>query len=179
MALISLGKNAAMLERLSPPLSIPDGASAELLAVREDANDKIKKTKGDIQKSLTPWIPGDFLVTYGTLLAVWTVMQNNFRWLLVIAIGSAIAYVWLGAFSVTGFKDFSGPLVKKLVVRSIVGAILSILVAATVPLSGWYQLAWFKNNESAVIATLGIVTGLVVLLLTGLKMRGLIDTDAE
>jgi hypothetical protein len=66
---------------------------------------KVASAKSDVEKSLTPWIPGDFIVVYGTLLTAWpATIPSSFRWLLVIASASAVVFVLGGAFS-TGLKS--------------------------------------------------------------------------
>lgn len=196
MALVSLGKNAALIEQLArplPDLDVPipqtehgllsanevQAVVQQVAAVQQAANDSIKKTRGDIQKSLTPWIPGDFLVTYGTLLAAWDALRNDFLWMVILSIIIGVVFVWGGAFSMDGFRQFSRKLAGKLTGRTLVGIVVSLIAAATVPTSGWYQLKLFQDHETSVLTTLGVLVGVLVLVLTGLKMRGIIDTNAE
>lgn len=177
MALVSLGKNAALLAFTAPKPSPPDGASDDVVrAVEQDAARKLGKARGDIQKSLTPWIPGDFLVTYGALLTAWTAIQGDFVWMLIVTGASVVVFVWAGAFSLDGGKNWTGDLIKRLVGRSVVGFVVSLVAAATIPRSGWYEFAWFADHEQSVLTTLGIATGALVLVLTGLKVRGVVDT---
>ncbi|MFC5175355.1 hypothetical protein [Nocardioides taihuensis] len=178
MALVSLGKNAALLASTAPPADLAAGAQPEAVrAAQEDASSKLKKTRGDIQKSLTPWIPGDFLVSYGALLTAWTGLQSNFWGMVIVTAATVIVFVWAGAFSLDEGTNWSKKLAGRLAGRSLIGFVVALVAAATIPKSGWYEFSWFSNNEQSVLTTLGILTGALVLVLTGLKMRGVIDSE--
>lgn len=171
MALVSLGRNVAVSERVRPVGSVGVKTAEE---VREEANEKIDDARKGLLDTLAPWIPGDFVVTYGALLTAWSALRANFPWLLIISAASAFTYVVLGAFAETGFKnaaDRSSKVKRKLLYRTIAGFGVSVCAAVAIPTSGWYDFGWFVRNELACIVTAGFLVVAVVFVLKGVQER--------
>jgi len=97
---------------------------------------ELNEIKKDNQTALTPWIPGDFIVAYGTLIAAWSSLSRSFFALAAIALISSVAFVWLGAFATTGLKNPTRTVRRRLFAPTAVGGPLSIFVALTIPASG-------------------------------------------
>lgn len=161
MSLLSVGRNAE--------------ATSQLVEATRDLTPEQKKKFEDARKglldTLTPWIPGDFVVSYGILLTSWAGMRRSFGWLLLVAGISAVAFVFLGAFAATGFKTKRSRRWNGLAVRAIVGALVSVYAAVAIPNSGWYDFKWFTDNELSVVVTAGIVVVFLVLALKGIQKR--------
>ncbi|HYO60287.1 MAG TPA: hypothetical protein VEU29_00130, partial [Actinomycetota bacterium] len=159
---------------------LKDQVSREAQAETEK---KIEELRKSIIQTLTPWIPGDFVVTYGILITAWTSIESSFMWLLIIAAASALTYVVLGAFSVTGFKE-SDPaqartLKNRLMMRTVAGFVVSVYAAVAIPGSGWHQFAVFRDNELAWLTTATVVVVVPVMLLKGLQKRLGISLEGE
>lgn len=170
MALMSLGRNVVLAEK-AKELVVTKGMTAEAIAELEK---NIEDYRKGLLETLTPWIPGDFVVSYGVLLTAWSALRGSFGWLLVVAGASALAYVVLGAFAETGFRKASDPsngVKKGLVIRTIAGFLVSVYAAIAIPSSGWYQFKWFVDNELAVVVTAGVLVIILVLLLKGFQKR--------
>ncbi len=170
MALLSLGRNVAIAAEHTSPVIAGDNVDE----VRDNAQKKIEDARKGLLATLTPWIPGDFVVTYGLLLSAWKGMQGSFLWLLIVSFASAFAFVVVGAFSITGFKckaDRSAKVVKQLAIRTLAGAGVSLYAAAAIPNSGWYYFGWFRDNELAWVVTAGIIVVPVTLILQGTQKK--------
>jgi hypothetical protein len=171
MALMSLGRYTAIAEEADHVGEV-GGRDAE--DVRKDANKKIDDVRKDILGSLTPWIPGDFVVVYGTLLTAWSNIRESFFWLLIISAVAAFTFVILGAFSETGFRtkrQRSKAVKQRLAARVTAGFLVSVFAAVTIPRSGWYDFDWFADNEQSCVLTAGIAVVAVVFVLKGLQKR--------
>lgn len=170
MALLSLGRNVAIAENLQPVgPSVTDPTD-----VRSQTNKKLEDAQKTLLEALTPWIPGDFVVTYGILLTAWTGIRASFPWMLIVAAISAVSFVVLGAFAETGFKtkkDWSDKVRKRLAIRTIVGFLVAVYACVAIPNSGWYQLNWFKDNELSVVVTAGVISAILILALKGFQKR--------
>ena len=170
MALMSLGRNVALAEEIEP--IDPTGKSGDQVAA--ESKKKLEEAQKKLLDTLTPWIPGDFVVTYGILLTAWTRLRNSFLWLILVAALSAITYVVIAAFAETGFRGRaarSDKFKKRLFVRTVSGFLVSVLAAVAIPLSGWYDFKWFTDNELPWILTAGVIAGVAVLLLKGFQKR--------
>ena len=167
MSLVSIGRNAAIADQLRDIHNDVRGVASD------DTRSKLDDARKNLLDSLTPWIPGDFVVTYGVLLTAWKGMRSSFAWLLIVAAVAAISYIVLGAFSVSGFRGPSGSraAMKGLAVRTVVGFGVSIYAAAAIPASGWYDFRWFSDNELACVVTASAGVAVVVSLLKGLQKR--------
>jgi hypothetical protein len=171
VALLSLGRNVVVAERVKP---VGPAGSQSADDVRDEANRKLEDARKSLLDTLTPWIPGDFIVTYGVLLTAWSRMRANFGWLLIIASVSAITYVVLGAFAETGFRradDRSTKVKQRLIGRTIAGFVVSLYAATAIPTSGWYDFKWFSDNELSWVVTGGVLVVIVVFILKGLQKR--------
>jgi hypothetical protein len=150
--------------------------SIEELQTESTLSDADKKKLDDTRKSLldtlAPWIPGDFVVSYGALLTAWTAIRRSFGWLLIVAIASAIVFVFGAAFAATGFKTPSDRPFLRLSVRALVGGAVAVAAATAIPNSGWYDFKWFVDNELACVVTAGIGAGILVLILKGFTKLG-------
>lgn len=191
MALMTVGRAAFAYEGLvgatGEPMAEAEGRidrsgddAAKLAAAKEElkkAKDELAKVKADVANarsnlltSLTPWIPGDFVVSYGVLLTAWSSVQSSFPWLLVSAGGAALIFVLLGNFAETGFRGVTRRQWGSLMLRTVVGFGVALLAAAAIPRSGWYDFGWFARNETGVVLTAtGVVLVPVVLILKGLS----------
>lgn len=170
MALLSLGRNVAIAEGLAPV----DPGVTDPNVVRTETNKKLEDAQKSLLEALTPWIPGDFVVTYGVLLTAWTGVRASFVWMLIIAAISAITFVVLGAFAETGFKakaDWSDKAKKRLLVRTLAGFLVSVYACVAIPNSGWYELDWFSDNELSVVVTAGVISAILILALKGFQKR--------
>jgi hypothetical protein len=172
MSLISVGRNTVVAAELRREHGRPPTDRSSDLAAEQEAERARQKALLD---TLTPWIPGDFAVTYAALLTTWANLRGNFPWLVVIAIVSAVAFVFGGAFATTGFLGTDGATWRRLTVRTVIGAAVSVYAAAAIPNSGWRDFEWFTNNESSWIITATLVATGIVLVLRGFKKRGLLD----
>lgn len=172
MSLASIGRNAVLAERMTDMGEVGALTGDE---VRERANKKLEAARTDILSRLTPWIPGDFVVAYGVLLTAWQGLQASFSWLLIVAALSAITFVLLGAFAETGFarpRDRSWKIVRQLALRTVIGFLVAVYASVAIPRSGWYDFAWFAQNEQSVILTASIAVVVVVFLLKGFQKLG-------
>jgi len=173
MSLSSLGRNAVIAQSLGP---VEGGSDAA--AVKAAANKKLAETRKSILDALTPWIPGDFVVTYGVLLTAWSEVRYSFEWMLLIAGVLALSFVVLGAFAESGFKAVTKATRRKLYSRTIVGFFVSVIASIAIPKSGWYDFKHFTDNELSWLVTAGIGVGAVVMLLRGIQIRtGIALTD--
>ena len=174
MSLTALGRYAAVPDDVDHVGGVAGRSPEEL---KEDANKKIDEVRRDIVGSLTPWIPGDFVLVYGTLLTAWATVRESFPWLLIISAASAFTFVVLGAFSDTGFRtkaQRSGAVIRRLTARVIAGFFVSVIAAVTIPRSGWYDFGWFARNEQSWILTFSILVLAIVLVLKGLQKRNVL-----
>jgi hypothetical protein len=140
-----------------------------------EADEKIANARKDILAALTPWIPGDFVVTYGLLLTAWTSLRASFEWMLGIAAVLALVYVVLGAFAETGFKGIDNPTRRKLFWRTVIGFLVSVLASIAIPSSGWYDIKHFADHELSWLLTATILVAAVVMLLKGVQKRTGLD----
>ena len=176
MSLSSLGRNAVVAQRLS--MVGPTG-SRSAQEIKEEADTKLANARKGILESLAPWIPGDFVVTYGVLLTAWHDVRSSFLWMLVIAALLTLMYVVLGAFAESGFKNLTSKTKRRLVWRSIVGFLVSVFASIAIPNSGWYDIKRFSDNELPWLVTAGIAAGALAMLLKGVqKWSGIAFTDA-
>jgi hypothetical protein len=179
MSLASVGRNAVLADRVA---LVDDVGAKTAKEVKGEANDKLSDARKGLLNSLTPWIPGDFVVAYGTLLTAWEGLRASFVWLLIISAASAITFIVLGAFAATGFKgpkSATRKINRRLAVRTVIGFFVSIYAAFAIPRSGWYDFDWFSKNESAVVITAGVAVIIVVSVLKGLQKRGVIEGGEE
>jgi hypothetical protein len=175
VSLLSVGRRLSAAQSLTP---VTPGEEQTIEQVADEANTKIEDARKGLLDTLTPWIPGDFVVTYGLLLTAWDTMQESFEWLLAVALLCALTYVVLGAFAQSGFRATPGvtlPSFRGLIYRSIAGALVSVLAAIAIPTSGWYDFEWFRDNELSTVVTATLVAAALVLLLKGLQRRTRID----
>lgn len=172
VALSSLGRNTVIADRVQlVNLASLQGDEA----AKKEAQDRIDNARKDILGALTPWIPGDFVVTYGILLTAWPDLRNSFTWLLIISALSAMVFVILGAFAESGFKPKLSRHAKlRLLWRTVAGFAVSVYAAAAIPRSGWYDFEWFSKNEQACVLTAGVLTVAIVFILKGLQKRDVI-----
>ena len=149
--------------------------SALKLAANEEKDVERKKQLEEARKSLleqlTPWIPGDFVITYGILLTAWTKVRNDFESLLLCSVGLAFGFVFLSAFAATGFTTARSRQWRKLTARSVVGAVVSLIAAIAIPNSGWYDFKAFSENELAWVVTASALVVFVIFFLKGLQKR--------
>lgn len=162
MSLLTLGRTATTRDMAGDSSALTPEQQAEVKR-------QVEAARKSLIGSMAPWIPGDFLVTYGALLTAWTSLRASFPWMVLLAVGLAFALVFGAAFSETGFKDPKDRVYKRLIIRSLVGAFAAVYACFAVPNSGWYDFAWFVDNELAVITTAGIGATLIVLLLKGIE----------
>jgi len=167
MSLLSVGRSAAVAAQLR---EVHSEISAD---APDDTKKKLEDARKSLLDSLTPWIPGDFVVTYGTLLTTWTGMRASFAWLLILAAACAVTYIILGAFTLTGFVGPSGSAstMKSLAARTVVGFVVSVYAAVAIPNSGWYDFKWFSDHELQCVVTAAIAVVVVVSLLKGFQKR--------
>lgn len=167
MSLLSIGRNAAIADMLHDVHSDVHGVAST------PTTDKLQDARKSLLQDLTPWIPGDFVVTYGVLLTAWSGMRASFGWLLVVAAAAAVTYVTLGAFAVTGFTGSAGSptAMRRLTVRTVVGFGVSVYTAVAIPNSGWYDFKWFADHELPCVVTAAAATIVVVSLLRGFQKR--------
>lgn len=162
MSLMTVGRNTMIANRLQ--------MDETRLSAEEKA--KIDETRQSLLKSLTPWIPGDFVVAYGALLTAWSALRGSFPWLVIVSIVSAVVFVFGAGFAETGFRKKSDRPWARLGIRTAAGAIVSIYAAVAIPNSGWYDFRWFVDNELSWVVTASIVVTAVVFVLKGLQKRG-------
>lgn len=181
MALLTLGRQAVRTETIARGYQPP--GPAEVAATRDAAGDDLDELAGrladaegrlevarqDVLDRLTPWIPGDFLLVYGGLLTAWETMRGDFAWLLALAFGLAFAFVFGAAFASTGLKHPQDRPLLQLTVRAAVGGVVSLVAAAAIPNSGWYDFKGFRDNELPWVFTLSLLLGLFVFVLLGLQ----------
>ena len=129
------------------------------------ANKKLGDARKGLADSLTPWIPGDFLVTYGTLLTAWDSLRGAFWMMVGLSVASAFAFVFLGAIAEAGWGTLAASSYAKLFWRALIGAAISVYASFALPNSGWYGFAWMRDNESSVVLTAGLGVALIVLFL--------------
>jgi hypothetical protein len=163
MSLMTVGRNAVLIEQLKQ--DPPAGETPEQRAERE----KREAAQKLLLDQLSAWIPGDFIVAYTTLLSSWSQLQANFRWLLVIAAISSFVFVWGTAFSTSGFKTAKDRPFVRLTVRTVLGFVVAVYASAAIPTSGWYDLDWFADNQTSVIATAAVISAGLVLFLKGFQ----------
>jgi L-lactate permease len=168
MSLSSLGRNAVIANALVPVTADDTRSAAE---IKLEADAKLASARKSILEALTPWIPGDFVVTYGVLLTAWTSVRASFEWMLVIAAALTVTYVLLGAFAESGFKNVDADTRKKLISRTIVGFFVSVVASIAIPESGWYDIKSFADNELSWLVTAGIGVGAVAMFLRGVQKR--------
>jgi hypothetical protein len=171
MALISLGRNAMVAERAD---ELPPVGGKTVNEVHNEANKKLEDARRGILDALTPWIPGDFVVTYGLLLTAWTEMRASFPWMLLVASLSAILFIVGGAFAETGFRrasDKSKKVRNRLLARTLLGFVVSVYASVAIPTSGWYDFKGFADNELAWVVTASVLVSFLVLLLKGFQKR--------
>lgn len=182
MSLTTLGRNAVLDEKLKTIAAAPLSGSASAEA-KAEAKQKIDEARKSIIDTLTPWIPGDFIVTYGIFLTAWESLRGSFVWLLIVATGAALTYVVLGAFSATGFKQPAnsqlGTPWNRLAGRTIAGFVVSVYAAVAIPNSGWYDFKWFRDNELAWVLTASVLVIVPVYVLKGLQKRLGISLENE
>jgi hypothetical protein len=167
MSLMTVGRNAVVASQLAPPPQPPPGETAEEKAARLEQ--QLAEARKSLLDTLTPWIPGDFIVAYSTLLTAVTALQSNFAWMMLLSAILSIVFVWGTAFSATGFKTPADRPFKRLTARTIMGFGVAVLAAVAIPSSGWYDFRWFADNQSSAVLTAGIVASALVLLLKGFQ----------
>lgn len=122
----------------------------------DSAESELATARADLLEQLAPWIPGDFVVVYGALLTAWAAIRNDFLWLIVVAVASAIVFVIGSAFADQGLKGVKEKR-SPLLMRTLVGIPICVLAALAIPNSGWSQFEWFVNNEASVVLTASVV----------------------
>jgi hypothetical protein len=137
-----------------------------------DANKKLADARQGIATTLAPWIPGDFLVIYGTLLTAWTGLRADFYWMIALSVLSAFLFVFLGAIAESGFVKDQG-FYWGLLLRAVIGAGACIYACFAVPNSGWYDFGWMRDNETPVVLTAGTCLSAVVLILKTVQKAAL------
>ena len=173
MALLSLGRNVVIDERLRRPDLEGDTADD----VRKKVEDQLEDARKGLLHTLNPWIPGDFVITYGLLLSAWPLLRDSFIWLLVVAGGSAFTFVILGAFAATGFarrRDRSKKVWRRLLIRTGVGFTVSVYASVAIPMSGWREFSWFTENELAWLVTATALAAVIVMIMKGLQKLGIL-----
>ena len=156
------------------------GGASELETVKADlekAKQELEDARKNLLASLAPWIPGDYIVAYGVLLTAWTSLRNDFPALLLITAAAAVVLVVGSAFAETGFKGTTKKQARELTVRTVIGFAVSIFASVAIPTSGWYDFAFFRDNEASIILTASAVAIIPVLLIlkglnkaTGIKL---------
>jgi hypothetical protein len=133
--------------------------------------EKVEAARKSLLDSLTPWIPGDFVISYGALLTAWARLRGSFPGLIIIAAASSGVFVYGAAFAETGFTTRKSRQWKRLSIRTAVGAVVSVLAAVAIPNSGWYDFKAFVDNELSWIVTAGIIVTAVIFVLKGAQKR--------
>ena len=173
MSLAGLGRQAVASDPVVEPITkavINDDDERRM--ANAEVKTKVEKAQQDIIGGLTPWIPGDFVVTYGALLTAWAGMHGSFEWMLLVSGLAALVYVPLGAFAATGFKKLTSQQAKVLLRRTGVGFLVSVYAGVAIPNSGWRDFKWFTDHELEVTITAGILVVVPIMFLTGLEKRG-------
>jgi hypothetical protein len=162
MALLTVGR------RVSQGDVMKVAVAAEQDPARRKALEDARKS---LLEQLTPWIPGDFVVTYGTLLTLWGTFRASFAWLVVWALALSFSFVFIGAFAATGFTTRASRRWSALIARTIIGGVVSLVAAIAIPSSGWYDFADFVENEARWVASAALLIGVFIGVLKGLQKR--------